>query len=132
MASPESSALRPVVAALVRAVLSIDDRVAREQRPVLEATTDGLLRKIYGMPRYLGLGMMMLVVLFDWYGLFFGLRRFRALSLDRATRQLEHWRRLPVGPCRQFVEFYEKMGTFIYYSQLEARSPRLAATGTGE
>ena len=39
-------------------------------------------------------------------------------------RCLDSWKRSPIGLLRSFTQFYEKMGTFVYYSHVEeADSP---------
>jgi len=36
-----------------------------------------------------------------------------------AAATFERWRTSPIGPMRDFVLFFEKMGIFIYFSHLE-------------
>lgn len=68
--------------------------------------------RVRGMPRYMGLGMTALS------GVFLGAGYTRAARPRRLAR-IEAMRRAPVSLLRDFVEFWEKMGTFTYWSRVE-------------
>ncbi len=85
----------------------------------LESTTTEVVRKVTAMPRYMGLGIQLLTHVFDWWGLLHGGRRFRSLSREQQQRQVSLWRRAPLGLMRDTIEFYEKMGTFVFWSYQE-------------
>ncbi len=110
--------MSPVVQALVEVLVVPPDQV-REQNEVIEKTTAELVRKVGAMPRYMGIAIVILTWAFDFWGILHGGRRFRALGDRRRLRQLAAWRRAPLGPMRDLVEFYEKMGTFVFWSYRE-------------
>ena len=70
--------------------------------------------RIRGMPRYMGVGIAAVTVLV-------GLSGYPRWSRARRLSALDRLRSGPVGPLRDFVEFYEKMGTFTYFSRVEHR-----------
>ncbi len=108
----------PVVRALVACFVVPPDQehaLAAE----IDVTTTEVVRKVSAMPRYMGLGMQLLTVVFDWWGLLTGGRRFRALSRPHRERQVAAWQGSPLGLMRDTVEFYEKMGTFVFWSGRE-------------
>ncbi len=80
------------------------------------------------MPRFLGLGIAILTLAFDWWGVLWKGRRFRKQDLESQRIQLEQWERSFLGPCRDLIEFYALLVRFIYYSQPEP----LAALGASE
>ncbi|MDG1481516.1 MAG: hypothetical protein P8R54_18110 [Myxococcota bacterium] len=110
----------PVVSGLAEAVIAAEvGRVDLAGYPHVAETGRVLLKRITQMPPHLSVGMLVLVVSFDNYC------RVRAGSgvagMDNTRRQemLGKWKVSPIGPLRQFVQFYEKMGTFVYYSCVE-------------
>ena len=113
------SAIEPTVRSILDTLICRElekESVALE--PFFEETVQGMLEKLFGMPQYLALGMVGLTLVFDRYGVLRG-GRFCSLSLDQRHVQLRKWKFSPVGPMRDFVAFYEKMGTFVYYSHVE-------------
>ena len=112
--SPEVSAGLP--AGLVTTILLdvLDPEGAGALDPVcLAGAARDMYGRIRGMPKYLGGGIVALTRL---YGV-----GYARLPRDRRLARLEAWRASPVSFCRDFVEFWEKMGTFVYYSNLEHR-----------
>jgi hypothetical protein len=71
------------------------------------------------MPRFMALGMAVLLWVFDWYGLLRAGRRFRSQALEARRKRVGEWAGAPLGPMRDFVEFFRRMGTFVWFS-LEA------------
>lgn len=69
--------------------------------------------RLLGMPRYMGAGMIGLTTLFT------GGPAYVALPKARRVARVETWRRSRISLRRDFVEFWEKMGTFTYYSRVE-------------
>ncbi len=103
-------------AGLVTTILEdvLDPEGAGTLDPVcLAGATRDMFGRIRGMPRYMGGGI---VVLTRLYGV-----RYAHQPRDRRLARLDAWRGSPVSFCRDFVEFWEKMGTFVYYSNLEHR-----------
>ena len=75
--------------------------------------------KVAQMPPHLRLGMAGLTLAF---GAYVRARAGQALSdlpLERRAALLAEWQQAPLGPCQQLVQFYEKMGAFLYYSIVE-------------
>ena len=85
----------------------------------VEQTTSILVRKVDHMPRFMRFGMYVLLVVFDLYGVLRSGRRFRSQSVEQKRKRIEEWSRSPLGPCRDMVEFFRKMGTFVCWSLLE-------------
>ncbi len=76
------------------------------------------------MPRYMGAGMVALTTLFAGVG-------YPGLPRERRVARIERWRRGPVPLQRDFVEFWEKMGTFTYYSRVEKAELAAGTHGHG-
>jgi hypothetical protein len=118
----------PVVSALVRTVvteaLGSESRVHDE---ALKRTEVEILKRIRVMPRYLGLPISILTVVFDWSGLVTSAKPFHSQDREQRRRLLKLWRSTPIGLFDSFVDFYEKMGTFVYFHLAEHR----AGTGGG-
>jgi hypothetical protein len=108
----------PVVRALVACFVVHPDQ-EEALGPELDTTTTEVVRKVSAMPRYMSLGMHLLTVVFDWWGLLTAGRRFRALPRAQRERQVRVWQGSPLGLMRDTVEFYEKMGTFVFWSGRE-------------
>ena len=114
-----SAEFSPVVRGLVEAGLleqEADDGVVRAR---VEQTSAVLDRKIRAMPRFMALGMAVLLWVFDWYGVLRSGRRFRAQPHAARCLRVGEWAASPIGPMRDFVEFFRRMGTFVWFS-LEA------------
>jgi hypothetical protein len=114
------AAVRPVVEAIMEALLTRElGPDSPSPPPLLCETVDDLMRKLFGMPQYLAVGMVGFTLAFDRASLFRHGRRFCALEIDQRLGQIERWKFSSIGPMRDFVSFYEKMGTFVFYSHLE-------------
>lgn len=72
------------------------------------------------MPRYMGMGMLGLTLAFSRVG-------YAGLPREARLARIERWRKGPVSLQRDFVEFWEKMSTFTYWSRVE--KAELAAEG---
>jgi hypothetical protein len=79
---------------------------------LLRDATAAMQGRISGMPTYMGLGIRMLTRVFTADG-------YSKLPKARRIARIEAWRNAPLSPMRDWVEFYEKMGTFVYYTQVE-------------
>jgi hypothetical protein len=109
----------PVIRGLVEAVLLEQPAEAGAVAERLDQTAVILDQKIRAMPRFMALGMAVLLWVFDWYGLLRGGRRFRSQALEARRKRVGEWAGAPLGPMRDFVEFFRRMGTFVWFS-LEA------------
>ena len=84
--------------------------------PRVNTVAEVLHRKIKAMPVVLQTAMTILTHVFNWYGLALAGRLFCCQSLKQRQRQIAQWRNSPLGLCRDFIGFYEKMTVFIYFS----------------
>jgi hypothetical protein len=109
----------PVVRGLVEAVLLEEGSTSEQTARRVDATAAVLDRKIRAMPRFMALGMAVLLWVFDWYGVLRAGRRFRSQAHAARRRRVGEWAGAPLGPMRDFVEFFRRMGTFVWFS-LEA------------
>ena len=107
--------IEPVVRGLIEGLL-----VDGEHPVPVDETVAAMVRKIDGMPGLMRFGIRVLVVCFDWYGLIRCGRRFRFQSLESKRARISEWANAPVGPLRDMVEFFRKMGTFVSMSIDEA------------
>ncbi|MDP2314269.1 MAG: hypothetical protein Q8P41_15310 [Pseudomonadota bacterium] len=78
----------------------------------LAGATQDMKGRVAQMPKHLGAGMAVLTALFVGSGYMLLPKRMRVARLDR-------WRRSPFAVQRDFVEFWEKMATFTYFSRVE-------------
>ncbi len=111
--------LSPVVGQIVRTLVA--EAAGSESgldEPALAATADAMRGRIAIMPRFLGLPMAGATVFFDLSGVITGGRPFRYQSPERRARQVALWRGAPLSFCQDFLEFYGKMATFVYFSEL--------------
>lgn len=109
---------RPTVLGLTEAILDRESDPRAAVRP-LDAAREAMVDKVNQMPPHLKLGMAGLTLSFAAYARARTGRSVAALPVDQRLHLLESWRGAPLGPCRQFVQFYEKMSTFLYYSLVE-------------
>lgn len=105
-------ALSPTVTALLRTLLAPTDTTRHEAR-----LTEEMLARLRGMPRYMGVGVAGLTVAFDSAALATRGRRFHQLDVEAQRAHLALWRKAPLAA--DMVDFYEKMGTFVFYSLVE-------------
>ena len=110
----------PLVRRLVETIV-VDANPAMREEATLATAGQMLLGKVLAMPRYLGLPMFVLLTVFEVYAIALCGLPFRWAGAAGRARVVRHWRSHPVGPFRDFGQFYEKMGTFLYYSLIEER-----------
>jgi hypothetical protein len=65
------------------------------------------------MPDYLRFPIRLLTLMFDWFGLLSGGRRFQSKGAPARLAQLNSWKYSSVGACRNFVRFYESLFLLI-------------------
>jgi len=108
--------LRPVVRAL------LSDLVAEEFGPeFLDEATERLLRRIRCMPPHLGTGMAMLTLMWDYSSVAEVGHRAHQLAPSLRRERFSAWKTGPIGPFRDWTQFYEKMGVFVFFSTMEDR-----------
>jgi hypothetical protein len=100
----------PVVSTLLQDLLDPDGRGL--DPACLQGAVSDMKARLRGMPRYMGLGMMGLTTIFAGVG-------YPGQPRDARLARVEQWRHGKVSLQRDFVEFWEKMGTFTYYSRVE-------------
>ena len=85
----------PIVSGIIDALLGSPEPEEREPEN-LSATAHIVVRKIGLMPRYMGLGLTVLTVAFDWTAVLTGGKRFRSLDRPRRQAWVNRWRRAPL------------------------------------
>jgi len=116
-----SSLAQPVILSLSHCLVAIAlEGESEVDQKSINATSSILLEKILLMPRYLGIPMLFLTILFDWYGGINSGKRFQNQTYLQKNSQVNQWERSPVGFCRDFIQFYVRLTLFIYYSQPQA------------
>ena len=105
---------------ITEVVIARETGSAEDQLEMVDETTRELMERISAMPPHLGFGMMALVRLFESSALATGVVASSLTVVNRGIL-LDRWRRAPLGPARDFVTFFDKMGAFVYYSKCEAR-----------
>ncbi len=106
-----------IIQALVQVILLTSLGLElKDEDPFLIQVSDGLYRKIMGMPSLLRWAMSGLIVVFNVYGYFVAGRLFTRQNPLQRRRQVERWRHSVLGLCRRFIIFFEKMTLFIYFS----------------
>jgi hypothetical protein len=91
---------------------------AAEGRFIQNRVCRYVLREQARMPDYLRLPLRMLTLLFDAQTLPFALAPFHRLPPECRTGWIDRWRHCPLGPCRDFVRFYESLVVFAGYDAL--------------
>lgn len=111
--------LEPVIEPLLRAILLRELGEGGEVEEVmLGRTVQSMVEKVRQMPRFMGIGIAALTIAFDADGLRFGGRRFRSNAEVQQRAQVAAWRS-SAGPLRpDFMDFYGKMGVFVYWSHV--------------
>ena len=89
---------------------------------LLIETSKRMTGKVNNMPRHLSLAMSLLTILFDWYGVIRRGARFVSQSSESQQRQIQQWRNSRITILREFVQFYEKLLAFIYYSLIDSNT----------
>ena len=44
-------------------------------------------------------------------------------ELQKQRKRIEEWSRMPIGPCRDMIEFHRKMGVFVALSLESGEEP---------
>lgn len=122
------SAVAPVVRCLVETVISAElGRDDLSGLPHVDEAVEVMMHKLMNMPTHLSWGMQGMTLFFDAAGAFGGGRPFRMKSMAARRKQLHWMKGAPVGVLRDFAAFYEKMGSFSYYSLIEESHGHLPA-----
>jgi hypothetical protein len=109
--------LTPVLGSVVRSVVSEAVGAPEGGDEHLDRASKVMQEKVGLMPRFLAWPMMGATLAFDLYGFAVGGRPFHSLPSDARRRQIRQWREAPISFCQDFLDFYEKMGTFVYFSE---------------
>ena len=80
-----------------------------------------LLGKLRAMPKFLGSGMLGVTCLVGLSTLPSHGRPVHRRPREERRRRLSQLQGAPVNVLRDFASFYEKMGVFAYYCQVEAK-----------
>ena len=84
-----------------------------KQSPQPDAVVGKILASQAAMPDFLRLAMQLLTWGFDYSGLFTAGSRFRSMSPDMQSRQLDAWKNSRFDVCRNFTRFYESLYLLI-------------------
>ncbi len=106
-----------IITSLTRALLAKTlgrDFSSDDPQPLEVANV--LRHKIQAMPFILRTAMTILTHAFNGYGLVLCGKPFCRQNPQQRLRQIAQWKNGPLGLCRAFIGFYEKMTTFIYFS----------------
>ena len=82
------------------------------------------------MADYLRLPLAVLTMAFDASSLPRHGRRFRKLAPADRVKQVAAWRTSPLGPCRDFVRFYDSL-VVVYWYSTAAQGGRRGPIGAG-
>ena len=117
---PGERLLEPVVRPLLRSLVAeAAGSEADLDEAALARAAQAMRLRVGLMPRFLGMPMAGATLFFDAGGVLVGGRPFRWLDDAQRRRFLALWRRAPISFFQDFLDFYGKMGTFVYYSELE-------------
>lgn len=116
----------PILTPAVRGVLEavVADAVGGPEKvdpQILKTTTDRMMERLGLMPTFLGVPMAGATVVFDAMGILYAGRPFRSQPTPSRHKQMESWRNAPIGFLRNYLDFWEKMGVFVYFSTLEEK-----------
>lgn len=126
------SAVAPVVRSLVETVISAElGRDDLSGVPHVDEAVEVMMHKMLHMPTHLSWGMQGMTLLFDAAGTLGGGRPFRFKPMAARRKQLAWMKGAPVGLLRDFAAFYEKMGSFSYYSLIEEANDHLPEPAAG-
>ncbi|MFH1469789.1 MAG: hypothetical protein ABIO70_35720 [Pseudomonadota bacterium] len=116
---PAERALDPVIHAIVRTLVTEAAGAGVElDEHALNVAAQAMRGRIGLMPRFLGLPMAGATLFFDATGALSGGLPFRMLPQERRQRVVELWRKAPISFFQDFLEFYGKMGIFVYFSEV--------------
>ena len=106
-----------IVSAIVETLLfPICQETSDDASDALQQTQEMIVRRLNLMPGFLRSPMVILILVFDGWAVLRRGRRFQKQSMESRCQQIAQWRHAKVGPCREFIVFYEKFSAFIYYS----------------
>jgi hypothetical protein len=116
--SAPRSLLEPMLGTVVRSIVAeaVGATDADPPEP-LDKATEVMQERIRLMPRFLEYPMMGATVAFDLYGILVGGRLFHQLDPEQRRRQIQQWRDAPISFFQNFLDFYEKMGVFVYFTE---------------
>jgi len=115
---PPTRWLVPVQRGLVRTLVA-GERI--EDESVVHRVALRMTDRVAAMPWLLCWGIVGLTMCFELLVLLRRLRRFGSLPAERRTAHVASWREHSVGLFRDWVEFHERMLSFLWYSEPEAR-----------
>lgn len=112
--------LTPVLQPLLHTIVSAElGEGAAMDAAVLARTVQTMQGKLLQMPRYMGMGIAALTLVFDRDGRRFGPGRFRDNPPAARRAQAQAWRNSRLPLMRDFMDFFGKMGIFVYWSHHE-------------
>jgi choline dehydrogenase-like flavoprotein len=122
-----------IVTALVHALASESDEDGRlRSAPTYEEIAQFILRQRDRMSSQLRVPLNLLTQGFDWVGFVREGKRFSRQSTDSRRRQLDSWRKSPLGFKRDFVRFYESLVLLALNSDPSPAVPGLPSALSSE
>jgi hypothetical protein len=113
--------LESVVMALVDTVVRRDGNLSADAPvPHAAATATELIARLDAMPVHLGQALKTATRVFNQAARAHGGRSFLKAKVPARKRALDAWSQSSVSVQRDFVDFYEKMGLFVYRCLEEA------------
>jgi hypothetical protein len=92
-----------------------------EAGAVVDRVATIMVSRVAAMPWLMAWGIVGLTLFFELGVLGRRLCRFSSLSEELRARHVQSWRGSKVGLFRDWVEFYERMLSFLWYSEPEPR-----------
>ncbi len=115
---PPTSWLNHPIRGLARTLVAGEHPAASQ---VLERVVSKMVDRVAAMPWLMAWGIVGLTFLFELGVWGRRGRRFSSLSGERRAGHVHAWRESSIGLCRDWVEFYERMLSFLWYSEPEPR-----------
>ena len=114
-----SRAQRTIESVTEAVILHASGETDPDKLTQLRPAQQAMVAKFGQMPPHVRIGLLGLTLGFSAYARGRSGRAFSRLPLARRLALVDEWRSSTVPVCPMFVQFYEKMGPFLYYSLLE-------------
>ena len=113
-----STVIYPVISSLTYSMISTFHGKSEISDPlILNLTANILYRKVFLMPTFLKVPVLILTVVFDLYGLVTTGVKFHKQSPWRRQNQISQWKNSKLEVFPNFIQFYQTLAVFIYCSE---------------
>ena len=107
----------PIVSALTYSLIpDIFGRNKAKYSFEINQITYLIQRRLYQMPQYLAVLLMILTLIFDWLGIVTNGKRFHRQQSEQRQKQIRRWKNSNFEFCQDFIRFYETLITFASFS----------------